>query len=924
MPELNQIMYVIKRNGIKEEVQFDKVQGRIRNLSSNLNINSALVAQRVCSRIYDGVRTHELDELASQICTSMSTENTDYGKLAHRIVISNNHKLTNPDFFETISQLYHYNASMISKELFEFIELNKEIIQETINYKLDYNFDFFGFKTLEKAYLLKIDGKTAERIQHMIMRVSCGLHIGDIESALNSYKFMSQKYFTHATPTLFHSGTKKSQLLSCFLIGTHDSINGIFKTISDCAKISQLAGGIGVHIDNIRSQGSYIRGTNGKSQGIIPMLRVYNDTAKYVNQGGKRNGSIAIYLEPHHPDILDFLDLRKNHGNEDQRCRDLFTALMISDLFMRKLEEALTGGEEFEWAFFDPDTTPGLGDCYGEEYERLYFKYLEEGKYVSRVPILKLWRKIISSQVETGTPYILYKDQMNRTSNQKNIGIIKSSNLCAEIAEYSDDKEYACCCLASISLSSMIKEKNFTNQPIKIFSKTDCKYCRAAKKALPHYEEIVLDNKDERVMLYSELSKKLGKEINSVPQIFIKRNGQVPDTEYIGGYKELKEYMKPTFDFDMLKETCKVLVRNLNRVVDLNFYPVPETKRSNYRHRPLGIGIQGFADMLFKLRYPFESKEAREINKEIFENIYYACLEESMNIAKKRYQLMQTEEFFIWATQLNEKYQNIECDPDLIQEPYQTERFTLKEVQIYLENRLDPHLRNFVGAYTTFIGSPLYQGKFSFDLHEKESQYISSEKWEELRTQVQTYGVRNSLLTALMPTASTSQILGNNECFEPITSNIYTRRTLAGDFIVVNNYLLNDLMELELWDKDMKQLIIAENGSIQNIDCIPNNIKELYKTTWEIKQKSVIDLAADRAPFICQTQSMNLFFNEPNQTLLSSALLYGWKRGLKTGSYYVRSQPKVQAQQFTIDPNLRKLRKKNVETEHEVCESCSG
>jgi ribonucleoside-diphosphate reductase alpha chain len=451
MPELNQIMYVIKRNGIKEEVQFDKVQGRIRNLSSNLNINSALVAQRVCSRIYDGVRTHELDELASQICTSMSTENTDYGKLAHRIVISNNHKLTNPDFFETISQLYHYNASMISKELFEFIELNKEVIQETINYKLDYNFDFFGFKTLEKAYLLKINGKTAERIQHMIMRVSCGLHIGDIESALNSYKFMSQKYFTHATPTLFHSGTKKSQLLSCFLIGTHDSINGIFKTISDCAKISQLAGGIGVHIDNIRSQGSYIRGTNGKSQGIIPMLRVYNDTAKYVNQGGKRNGSIAIYLEPHHPDILDFLDLRKNHGNEDQRCRDLFTALMISDLFMRKLEEALTGGEEFEWAFFDPDTTPGLGNCYGEEYERLYFKYLEEGKYVSRVPILKLWRKIISSQVETGTPYILYKDQMNRTSNQKNIGIIKSSNLCAEIAEYSDDKEYACCCLASIS-----------------------------------------------------------------------------------------------------------------------------------------------------------------------------------------------------------------------------------------------------------------------------------------------------------------------------------------------------------------------------------------------------------------------------------------------------------------------------------------
>ena len=920
MPELNKVMYVIKRNGIKEEVQFDKVQSRIRNLSSNLNINSALVAQRVCSRIYDGVKTHELDELASQLCTSMSTENVDYAKLAHRIVISNNHKLTNPNFYETIEKLHKYNNSMISEELFEFIKENKDVIQKTINYKLDYDFDFFGFKTLEKAYLLKIDGKVAERIQHMIMRVSCGLHIGDINSALNSYKFMSQKYFTHATPTLFHSGTKRSQLLSCFLIGTHDSINGIFKTISDCAKISQLAGGIGVHIDNIRSQGSYIRGTNGRSQGIIPMLRVYNDTAKYVNQGGKRNGSIAIYLEPHHPDILDFLDIRKNHGNEDQRCRDLFSALMISDLFMRKLEEALTGGEEFEWALFDPDLTPGLGDVYGEEYEKLYYKYLEEGNYVTRVPILKLWRKIISSQVETGTPYILFKDQINRTSNQKNIGIIKSSNLCAEIAEYSDDKEYACCCLASLSLSRMVKEKDIGNHPIKIFSRTDCKYCRAAKKILPHYEEIVLDDREERMVLYKELSKKLNKEVNSVPQIFIKK---INESEYIGGYDELKEYMKPEFDFEMLRETCKILVRNLNKVVDLNYYPVPETKRSNFRHRPLGIGVQGFADMLFKLRFPFESDEAKKINQEIFENIYFACLEESMNISKRRYEIMHTEDFFIWATSINEN-SHPDLDPDLIMETYQTEKFTLKEIQIYLKNRLDPHLKNFVGSYTTFVGSPLYQGKFSFNLHNKSSNFIDPKKWEELRTQIQTYGVRNSLLTALMPTASTSQILGNNECFEPITSNIYTRRTLAGDFIVVNNYLLNDLKELELWSKDMKQLIIAENGSIQNIGSIPKHIKELYKTTWEIKQKSIIDLAADRAPFICQTQSMNLFFNEPNQTLLTSALLYGWKRGLKTGSYYVRSQPKVQAQQFTIDPNLRKLKNKSNETEYSVCESCSG
>ena len=592
------------------------------------------------------------------------------------------------------------------------------------------------------------------------MRVSLGLHIGDINSALNSYKFMSNKYFTHATPTLFHSGTTKSQLLSCFLIGTEDSINGIYKTISDCAKISQLAGGIGVHIDSIRSQGSYIRGTNGKSSGIIPMLRVYNETAKYVNQGGKRNGSIAIYLEPHHPDILDFLDIRKNHGNEDQRCRDLFTALMLSDLFMEKLSEAINGGNEFEWALFDSDKSPGLNNKYGKEYETLYFKYLNENKAVARIPILKLWKKIISSQVETGTPYILFKDQINRTSNQKNIGIIRSSNLCAEIVEYSDDQEYACCCLASISLSHMIKDKNI-NGNIKIFSRSDCKYCRAAKKLLPHYEDVVVDNKQDRDKMYTELSNKLGKEINSVPQIFLGNNIN-KDVEYIGGYNELKEYLKPTFDFEMLRNTCKVLVKNLNKVVDLNYYPVPETKRSNYRHRPLGIGVQGFADMLFKLRLPFESENTRKLNIEIFENIYFACLEESMNLAKERSNIMSTDEFLIWATGVSEHHKD--SDPNLIQFKYESEKFTLKEIQIFLEFRLDKTRGKYIGAYTTFFGSPLCNGQFNFDLHNKKPQFIKDKRWSTLMKNIQTYGVRNSLLTALMPTASTSQILGNNEC----------------------------------------------------------------------------------------------------------------------------------------------------------------
>lgn len=1491
----NSEIYVIKRNGSKEEVHFEKVQTRIKLLSNGLSVSPNLVAQRVCTRIYDGVSTAELDELAGQICTSLMTEHPDYGILATRIVISNNHKITPDKFSDSVKILYLNTDSLnnhnplVSKELYNFVLDNEDLIDSQIIHERDYLIDYFGLKTLQKGYLLKCDNKIVERPQYMFMRVSLGLHGSNLQNAFNSYHLLSQKYFCHATPTLFHSGTPRPQLLSCFLLGTEDSVDGIYKNVSDCAKISKWAGGIGVHVNNIRGRNAYIRSSNGHSSGIVPMLRVYNETAKYVNQcftpetliitsegqkeiqkiqvgdyvltkngefktvlqihksnvnkeilkiksyssfedirvtpehrifvkrindfvfadelipgdfvalsvpfmkmidefpdepeffyiygalladgyitkdeaecglylknrdnvfnnicnyfnrvkypyiispdnvlrwkntvftyadiydknghkrvadeyfkmsnkkmsfllkgvidmgivddltfntchrllahnvqyfllclgeiveanvygddlfendleyrkcysiklpktkfikeltkidfnfeenkfercnnhfwvpiqniskenysglvydltirdnhnyvissfgvvhnSGKRNGSIAIYLEPYHPDIMDFLDLRKNNGSEDARTRDLFTALMIPDLFMKRVEEATKNPDKVViWSLFDPDKCPGLSDSYGEDFDKLYENYEKKGFAKETIEIGKVWKKIMSSQIETGTPYILFKDQINRMSNQSNIGTIKSSNLCvsgesliisdsgfkfigesdgktlnvwngykfcsveikqtgalqemdkikfsngeelvctpyhkfhiqdeiiecknllpgmkikkfnfpiinfennnfpepyihglwcsnsidiangkiilrsyplelpqyaknilskyivpieytvdirlkwlaglidgfnnkiisggfvflkdvkkllntlgtdakiynkrdfleissyknliklglrtnivrienrpdsheyieveeiirensiedsycfeekenhtgvfnsimtgqcAEIVEYSDKDEYACCCLASISLGEFVEVKKIEGH-VKIYSKTGCPYCDKALELLPKdCEKIVLDDDNERKEFYNSLSKCedgvcyiRNKKFNTVPQIFI-------GDKHIGGYTDLVNYLKPVFNFEKLEEVCNILVRNLNKVIDLNFYPVPETARSNFRHRPLGLGVQSFAEMLFKFGYPFESQETQILNKQVFEAIQYYSLKASCQIAKEREEIMSTPEFQELAGKLSGD------DRDFTYMEFKGERFSLREI----------NLEKYRGAYSTFNNSPLQKGIFQWEKYGVTDLFLGKEKWNELKKDIQTYGVRNSLLTALMPTASTSQILGNNECFEPITSNIYTRRTLAGDFVVLNKFLVNDLVKDGKWSKELKDLIVAENGSIINLTFLPEKMRELYKTVWEIKQKTLIDLSADRAPFICQTQSLNLFFEEPKVGTLGSALIYGWKRGLKTGSYYIRSRPKVQAQQFTIDP---KLKEKFISKDFESCESCSG
>jgi len=720
---------VQKRDGRLESVKFDKITTRIEKLCYGLNmkfVEPVEIAKRVINGIYDKIPTTVLDELAAQTASSMTTIHPDYAILAARIAISNLHKETSKSFSNTMKRLYEYidpktgeNAGLIAKDVYEVIRKNAALLDSSIIYDRDYHYDYFGFKTLERSYLLRIDGKVAERPQHMLMRVAVGIHKDDIASVLKTYELLSEKWFIHATPTLFNAGTPKPQLSSCFLLTMkEDSIDGIYDTLKQCAKISQSAGGIGLAIHNIRATGSYIKGTNGYSNGIIPMLKVFNDTARYIDQGGgKRKGAFAIYLEPWHADIEPFLELRKNHGAEELRARDLFYALWIPDLFMKRVEANET------WSLFCPNEAPGLSDCYGEEFERLYEKYETEGRARKVMKAQDLWFQILEAQIETGNPYILYKDAANKKSNQKNLGTIKSSNLCTEIIEYTSPDEVAVCNLASL--------------------------------ALPKY---VINGK---------------------------------------------------FDHQKLYEVTKVVTRNLNKIIDINYYPVPEAERSNKRHRPIGIGVQGLADVFILLRMPFDSEEARGLNKDIFETIYYAAVEASMELA--------------------------------------------------IEQR----------PYETFAGSPISQGIFQFDMWGVKP---SSGRWdwESLREKVKKHGVRNSLLLAPMPTASTSQILGNNECFEPYTSNMYTRRVLSGEFVVVNKHLLKDLVELGLWNEKMKEKIQAAEGSIQNIKEIPANIREIYKTAWEIKQKSILEMAADRGAFICQSQSLNVFVTEPNFGKLTS------------------------------------------------------
>ncbi|MHB1921619.1 MAG: ribonucleoside-diphosphate reductase subunit alpha [Chitinophagaceae bacterium] len=758
-------MQVLKRDGHLEAVKFDKITARIEKLCYGLDprhVDPVDVAKKVIEGLYDGVSTTELDNLAAETAASLTTKHPDYAQLASRIAVSNLHKNTLKSFSGTMKKLYEYRdpktgrkAPLLSDGVWGWIEKNSETLDSTIIYDRDFGFDYFGFKTLEKSYLLKLDGKVAERPQHMFMRVAVGIHQQDLESTIKTYHLMSERWFTHATPTLFNAGTPKPQMSSCFLLTMqNDSIEGIYETLKQTAKISQSAGGIGLSIHHIRATGSYISGTNGTSNGLIPMLRVFNDTARYVDQGGgKRKGAFAIYLEPWHADVFEWLDLKKNHGKEELRARDLFYALWIPDLFMQRVEE------NGDWNLFCPHEAPGLQDCWGKEFEELYIRYEKEGYSRRKIKAQELWFAILDAQIETGTPYMLYKDAANRKSNQQNLGTIKSSNLCTEIIEYTDENEIAVCNLASLALPRFV----------------------------------------------------------------------------ISG----------EFDHQKLYEVTYQATLNLNKIIDHNFYPVEQAKNSNLKHRPIGLGVQGLADAFILLRLPFESEGARKLNQEIFETIYFAAMTASKDLAIEQ------------------------------------------------------------GPYQSFQGSPLSQGVFQFDLWGVKPPG-KRWNWDQLREEVKTHGVRNSLLVAPMPTASTSQILGNNECFEPYTSNIYSRRVLSGEFIIVNKHLLKDLVSLGLWDNEMKEKIISADGSIQDIAEIPGNIKDLYKTVWEIKMRHIIDMAADRGAFICQSQSLNLFINQPSPAKLTSMHFYGWKKGLKTGMYYLRTQAATQAVKFTVEHQAEK------------------
>jgi ribonucleoside-diphosphate reductase alpha chain len=812
---------VVKRDGSQEAVSFDKVLRRLNKLAHSpdgkkLKVDVMELAQRVISSIYDGVETWQLDQEASQSCVSKITEHPDYGLLASRISVSNNHKITSPSFSEVTQMLWNnidvngVHTPLINQKYYDFVMDNKEKINSVIDYERDYKFDYFGFKTLERAYLMKVGGKLVERPQHMFMRVALSIHKDDLREGIKCYKHLADGYYIHATPTLFNMGTKREQASSCFLLNIDaDSIDGIYKTIGDCAKISKFAGGIGVSVHKIRAKNSKIRGTNGTTDGLVPMLKVFNETARYVNQAGKRKGSFAVYLEPWHADIIDFLHLRRNTGTETERARDLFYSLWVPDLFMKRVEE------DGDWTLMCPDKCPNLHTTYGEEFEKLYTQYESEGRGNKVMKARALWNIVLDSQIETGTPYIGYKDAVNKKNNQKNLGVIQSSNLCHEIVEFTSPDEVAVCNLASI--------------------------------ALPRYVESVIEE-----------------------------DGTV----------------KKHFNFALLREMTKMITKNLNKIIDYNFYPVPEAERSNRRHRPIGIGVQGLADVFAMLRMPFDSMEARDINRKIFENIYFAAIESSMEIARKRKKFVQEYKRIHNQRVKNADYKYSDEEQKRMEE-LESEHFITQD-ELKLPGQ-------YAGAYSSFIGSPIHEGQLQYDMWGVEPSKEMAGEWDRLKSDIKKHGVRNSLLTALMPTASTSQILSNNECFEPYTNNIYTRRTLAGTFTVINRHLINDLLELGLWSKDMKDKIILANGSVQDIDEIPDNIKALYKTVWEIKQKALIDLSADRSPFICQTQSLNLFLKTPNYKNLSAMHFYSWKKGLKTGIYYLRSQAKTSAQKFSVD-----------------------
>ena len=872
-------MKVQKRDLNYEDVSFDKILTRIKLLCisdefpDKLNIDPTIIAQKVCSEIYDGVTTSTLDELSSQIAISMYSRHPNYATLASRIVVSNHHKTTPDSFSGVIKKLHEHR--LIKDYLYEIVCENEELINTIIDPHRDYNLDFFGFKTLEKSYLLKIKNVTVETPQYLFMRVALCIHRDNLEKAFETYHHISNKDFIHATPTLFNAGTTREQLASCFLLAMkEDSVTGIYDTLKDCALISKYSGGIGLHVHNIRANNSFIHGTNGYSNGIVPMLRVFNDTARYIDQGGgKRNGSFAIYLEPWHADIYEFLELKKNHGNELERARDLFYGLWIPDLFMKRVQG------NGDWTLMCPDECPGLSDCHGDKFDELYCRYEKDNQGKKTVKAQELWFHILTSQIETGTPYLLYKDACNHKSNQNNIGTIKSSNLCTEIIQYSDDTQTAVCNLASLSLPSCLEPRDISNLELTIYTKENCCYCDYTKRLCRekgiHYIE---KTKDELLMSNEEPYN------ITFPRIY--HGGNL----LIGGYTELVQFLRPTYNYKKLSELAQILTVNLNKIIDHNFYPIPETEKSNVLHRPIGLGVQGLANVFYEMKISFDSDEAKEINKKIFESIYYGALVASNELASKREVDMKELKILlkddIRHIKIKEYYDKLNPQPE------ELERDT------------------YLGTYSSYIGSEMYHGKLQFDLWGKT---VTNElfDWDLLRNKIKLNGVRNSLLLAPMPTASTSQILGNFECFEPVISNIYSRRVLAGEFMVINEYLVRDLLSLGKWNPELKDKIIRNNGSVLGIDDIPSFIQERYKTAWEIKQKDIIDMSADRGRFICQSQSLNLFVESPNFKLLSSMHFYGWKQGLKTGMYYLRTRPSSQAIQFTISPESE-------------CENCSG
>ena len=893
-------MRVLKRNGQYEEVSFDKILNRIKALSQGsefnlkLSIDETLIAQKVVQEIYDGVKTTELDELSSQISIAMYSKNPEFKILASRIVISNHHKNTLNKFSEKIEELYNYHSKgqhkpLIAEYMYQLVMKHRTEIDSAIDYHKDYDFDFFGFKTLEKSYLYKTDGKIVERPQDMLMRVSLAIHRNNLKEALNNYDLMSKHYFTHATPTLYNAGSNREQFASCFLLTMkEDSISGIYDTLKDCALISKYAGGIGLSIHDIRAKDSHIAGTNGQSNGLVPMLRVFNDTARYVDQGGgKRNGSFAMYLEPWHADVFEFIELKKNHGNELERARDLFYALWIPDLFM---ERVLSDGE---WSLFCPHECPGLSDTWGEEFNKLYEKYVKEGRQRKTIMARELWQTILTSQLEVGTPYLLYKDTCNRKSNQNNLGTIKSSNLCTEIIEFTSPEETAVCNLASISLKKFVKYKETKDMKFLVYTKPDCVYCELAKGLL-NKRNINYETKD-----YRELTSISGEYPLKVkfPQVYQTDNNR---NIHIGGYTELYEYLKPEYDFKSLQDITERITKNLNNIIDYNYYPTKETKTSNLRHRPIGIGVQGLANVFFEFGYAFDSQEAKDLNEDIFECIYYGSLKVSMEISKEREVSMKR--YQLWNKQVTGP-------------PEKMSDFVSSDEIKILKDKLGPILseeldrEEYLGSYSSFIGSPIYHGKLQFDLWQTTITDINHD-WSSLREDIKRYGIRNSLLVAPMPTASTAQILGNYECFEPILSNIYTRRVLSGEYMVMNDYLVEDLISLGIWSSDLKDKIIANDGSVLNIPEIPDILKNRYKTVWEIKQKNILDMAVSRGKFICQSQSMNLFLESPNIKTMSNMHSYSWKNGLKTGIYYLRSRPSSKAIQFTLNPT--------------ECENCSA